>query len=344
MNKNLLISAFFILFLVSTGAYAEIKTGSMEVIDRPSPETEPTIIEIVICFLDIDSINTAKQTFEANVFVGLTWKDLRLTHSRSGPVKYSLDKIWNPTLQIVNEVGMIRKTFPEIAMVHPDGTVVYKQRYVGTFSQALNLKDFPFDQHKFVFQVTSPGNTPEDIQFVPDKQWIDRGVPYAALISEDLSLPDWEIVGVKAEAVPYFLVEGYELAGYTFEFTGKRHVEYYLLKIILPLILIVMMSWTCFYIDPENSGTQIAVASTSMLTLIAYRFAIDSHVPNVSYTTRLDEFIFMSTIIVFMALVQAVTTSMLFQCDKVFLSRKIDKISRIFFPLVFFSSAFLILI
>jgi hypothetical protein len=344
MNKNLLISAFFILFLVPSGAFAEVKKGSMEDIGRPSPETGPTKVQTVIGFLDIDSINTATQIFEANVFIGLTWKDHRLAHSGSGPVKYPLDKIWSPPLQIANEVGLVRKTFPEVALVQPDGTVSCKQRYVGTFSQALNLKDFPFDQHKFVLQLIAPGYTPENIQFVPDKKWIDRGVPYAALISKDLSLPDWEITEVKAENTPYFIVEGFGLAGYTFEFKGKRHVEYYLLKVIMPLILIVMMSWACFWIDPENSGTQIGVASTSMLTLIAYRFAIDSYVPKVSYTTRLDEFIFMSTVVVFIALVQVVTTSMLFHCNKVPLARKIDIISRIFFPLVFFSSTFLILL
>ena len=174
--------------------------------------------------------------------------------------------------------------------------------------------------------------------------WIDRGLPYAALIQNDISLPDWEILESKTENTPYFITKGFEKAGYAFEFSAKRRVEYYLLKVIMPLLLIVMMSWTGFWIDPENSGTQIGVASTSMLTLIAYRFAIDALVPKVSYTTRLDEFIFMSTLIVFIALVQVVTTSMLSQCNRGSTARKVDKISRIVFPVVFFSSSFLILL
>ena len=58
--------------------------------------------------------------------------------------------------------------------------------------------------------------------------------------------------------------------------------------------------------------------------------------PKVPYTTRLDEFVLMSTAIVFIALVQAVITSLFAQSNKSNLARKVDTISRIVFPLVFF--------
>jgi hypothetical protein len=344
MNKKLITAVFLILFMVSTGADAELEIGSTKVIDRPSPETGPTKIETVIAFLDIDSINSATQTFEANVFVGLTWKDPRLTHSGSGPVKCPLNNIWNPTLQIANEVGLIRKTLPELAMIQPDGTVNYKQRYVGAFSQPLKLHDFPFDQHKFRLQLIAPGYAPADIQFVPNEKFVDKGIPYACIITDDISLPDWEILEIKTENMPYFIIEGFGVPGYAFEFTAKRLVKYYILKIVMPLFLIVMMSWGVFWIDPENSGTQIGIASTSMLTLIAYRFSIDALVPKVSYTTRLDEFIFMSSLIVFLALTQAIATSRLVHVNKGSTARTVDKMCRIVFPIVFFTSTCLILL
>jgi hypothetical protein len=77
-----------------------------------------------------------------------------------------------------------------------------------------------------------------------------------------------------------------QIAGYAFEFYASRLAQYYLLKVILPLLLIVMMSWTVFWIDPTNGGPQISVAVTSMLTLIAYRFSIGSEGAKValSYT------------------------------------------------------------
>jgi hypothetical protein len=78
-----------------------------------------------------------------------------------------------------------------------------------------------------------------------------------------------------------------------------------------------------------------------MLTLIAYRFAIDAQVPKVSYTTKLDEFILISTLTVFVALIQAVISSILAQKNRVTLAENIDRKCRVIFPMVFFVGVFL---
>jgi hypothetical protein len=82
---------------------------------------------------------------------------------------------------------------------------------------------------------------------------------------------------------PYHAAPGLPIAGYAFEFHATRLSQYYLLKVMLPLLLIAMMSSTVFWIDPTNGGPQISVAVTSMLTLLAYRFAIGSEVPKLPY-------------------------------------------------------------
>jgi len=67
-------------------------------------------------------------------------------------------------------------------------------------------------------------------------------------------------------------------------------------------------------------------------------------VPKVPYTTRIDEFVLMGTVIVFIALIQAVITSMFAQSNKVSLAGKVDVIARIIFPVVFFTGAFFTLL
>jgi len=343
MNKKLMSAVFFVLFMLSTGADAEVKTGPLNISDRPIPEEGPTKIETAIYVLDIPSINSAEQYFSANIFIRLTWKDPSLAHSGLGNIRHPLDRIWNPAAQITNEGSKVRRTLPETAIIQPDGTVRYSQRYIGQFSQPLRLDNFPFDQHMFRLHLVVPTYTPEEIQFVPEEKLIGRGLPHAVGMSKDISLPDWEILKFKAEKASYLMGDDIEDAGYVFEFTAKRLVKYYLMKIILPLIFIVMMSWIVFWIDPENSSSQIAASITSMLTLIAYRFAIDTQVPKVSYTTRMDEFIFMSTVLVFITLIQVIVTSSLALNNKVHTARRVDKISRIVFPVIFFTSVFLTL-
>jgi hypothetical protein len=103
------------------------------------------------------------------------------------------------------------------------------------------------------------------------------------------------------------------------------------LKVILPLVLIVMMSWSVFWIDPVHSNSQISIAVTSMLTLIAYRFAVDSQLPRLPYMTRLDAFILTSTLLVFVSLIEVLVTTSLNNEQ----AKKIDWYSRALFPFVF---------
>ena len=84
--------------------------------------------------------------------------------------------------------------------------------------------------------------------------------------------------------------------------------------------------------SPKESGSQISVAITAMLTLIAYRFSIGSLVPKVSYLTRLDYFILGSTLMVFLSLLLVVITSNLAKSNQTQLALRIDRWSRIIFP------------
>jgi hypothetical protein len=95
------------------------------------------------------------------------------------------------------------------------------------------------------------------------------------------------------------------------------------------------MSWIVFWIDPTQSGTQISVAVTSMLTLIAYRFAIGTTLPKVSYLTRLDFFILASTVLVFTSLIEVVVTSILAHKEQLARARMIDRWARWLFPAAF---------
>ncbi len=328
MIPILLVTLFFSIIAIAA-------PQPMARLSRPNAADGPTEVSALVWILDIDSIDSSSQNFAANVFVALRWKDPRLAGDRTGVEIYNIEQIWNPRIQIANESGIVRRTLPEILTVQPDGTVIYRQRFVGPFSQPLNLNKFPFDTQVFRLHFVSPTNSPDNIRFIRDEGFIAEGLPKAAGIAADISLPDWLIEGIDTKALPYVTAPTAPIAGYAFDFTAKRDSWHYVWKVILPLLLIVIMSWSVFWIDPSNAGTQIAVATTSMLTLIAYRFAIDSQVPRVPYMTRIDQFILVGTILVFLTLAQVVFTSRIHQLGHVELAKRIDRVSRIVFPLAF---------
>jgi Neurotransmitter-gated ion-channel ligand binding domain/Neurotransmitter-gated ion-channel transmembrane region len=300
-------------------------------IERPNANSGPTQVSVQIWVVDIHSIDSAQQSFTADIAVVLRWKDPRLAHTGGGVAHYPLDQIWNPRVAIVNETNSVSHRFPDSVEVDPDGTVTYRQRYVGSFTQSLRLESFPFDKQTFRVHLVAIRYTPNEVKFVPDQKWVDAGLKQAGGISPSTTLPDWTIEKWDIKALVYSLTPSVEYSGYVFEFTASRNVQYYILKVILPLILIVIMSWSVFWIDPINASSQISVSVTSMLTLIAYRFAVDSQLPRLPYMTRLDAFILTSTLLVFVSLIEVLVTTSLNNKQ----AKKIDRYSRVIFPVIF---------
>jgi len=275
---------FFVFFLFLVSMRTQVAFAN---ISRPLADQGPTQVTVFLYLFDLDEIFNESQSFEANIFMEFRWKDPRLAHTSSGGKARNMNEVWHPRIQILNQ-QKIWPSFPNMVEISPKGEVVYRQRVWGSFSQPLELKDFPFDHQIFNIQLVAVGFGPDDVMLVPDET---RGA-----MAEKLSVPDWDIISWHVEGGTFEPMPGHELAGFTLSFEGERHIGYFIMKVIMPMILIVAMSWVVFWIDPKESGTQISVSITTMLTLIAYRFAVGMNVPRISDLTNLDAFILGSTI------------------------------------------------
>ena len=304
-------------------------------IDRPNADSGPTQISVGIWVADISNIDSAQQNFTAELAVVLRWKDSRLAHTGKGIVRYPLEQIWHPRVGIVNETNSVSRKMPDSVEVEPDGTVTYRQRYVGAFTQPLRLQSFPFDRQTFRVQLVAVRYQSNEVMFVPDQVWIQDGLKGAGGISPSVTLPDWTIEKWELKPLVYALAPRHQYSSYAFDFTASRNVQHYILKVILPLILIVIMSWSVFWIDPVHSNSQISIAVTSMLTLIAYRFAVDTQLPRLPYMTRLDAFILTSTLLVFFSLIEVLITTILETSRRTGRAKKIDRYCRAIFPAMF---------
>jgi hypothetical protein len=308
---------------------------ALHLIERPNAGAGPTQVSVGIWIVDINSIDSAQQSFTADVVIILQWKDPRLAHSGEGIAHYPLDQIWNPRLVIGNETNSVNRRLADSVEVEADGTVTYRQRYVGSFTQPLLLRSFPFDKQTFHVTLVALRYGPNEVNFGPNQKWIDAGLKQAGGIAPAIALPDWTIEKWDIRTFVYTLAPGLESSCYAFEFTALRDVRYYILKVILPLVLIVMMSWTVFWIDPNTSNSQLSIAVTSMLTLIAYRFAVDSQLPRLPYMTRLDAFILTSTLLVFFSLIEVLVTAIMDNNRQTARAKKLDRYCRVIFPLIF---------
>ena len=302
--------------------------GAQAALNRPIlEEGKPTEITVIGAVLDVDKIDSAEQNFTLNFYSIFRWHDPRLAHEDPGDVRRHLSEIWHPRLTIVNTQKYSANTRDEVE-ISPDGLVTYRMHIFGDFSQPLELHDFPHDSHVFEVPIVAAGYRPHQVVLVPDKR-ID------SFIAEKLSVADWKISNMQTISREVALANGLKLPGFVFSFEGERLLHHYVVKAIIPLALIVMMSWVVFWIDPKQVPNQLSVAVTTVLTLIAYHIALSGRLPDIPYLTHMDKFLFGATVLVFMSLIEVVVTSHLSSTEQLDKARRMDRAARISFPLIF---------
>jgi hypothetical protein len=69
----------------------------------------------------------------------------------------------------------------------------------------------------------------------------------------------------------------------------------------------VFLSWAVFWIEAGDLSNQVQVAVTTILTVIAFAFAISATMPRLPYLTYIDAFFLECYIYVFLAVVELMT-------------------------------------
>jgi len=293
---------------------------------------KPKEVLVGIYVINVESINSANQSYKAVVGISLRWNDPSLVCSSPEDAgkfrRFGRDEVWNPGAAMLNMRSASRQ-FEDNVSVDCDGNVLYLQLFYGDFVTSADIRDFPFDKRTLKIELVSTRYETDEVRFAVYPDGTGRG--------EQFSIADWKIdKDPVTESTPYyFKPNNRKLASFVYKLGAERNYKYFILKIIIPLVFIVLMSLSVFWIPPTQLGPQIGLSVTSMLTLIAYLFAVGKVVPDVEYLTRFDKFVFGSTIMVFLALVESIMTGSLSASDNNELAKKIDWYSRIIFPVVF---------
>ena len=74
----------------------------------------------------------------------------------------------------------------------------------------------------------------------------------------------------------------------------ERKHGYYVFKVIVPIVLILLICWGSVWITPKEIESRLTITIVCLLSLIAYNFVIDSEMPKLEYLTVMDWIILIS--------------------------------------------------
>jgi len=283
----------------------------------------PIQVSIALHVLDLLKIDDADQTAFVDFALWVSWEDADLRSPGAGDRYFSPNQIWVPNVQVINSLSLTNRRV-DVVEVDEQGHASYRKRLLGTISIPRDLTDFPIDTHVLQIKAVA-ADMNREVELIIDERLTGQ--------AETFSIPEWD-VGEGRAYVSEFNAAGESFPAVVYEIETRRKIGYYIWKVIIPLAMVVMMSWVVFWLDPKQAGPQIGIAATAILTLIAYRFTLGFLVPRLSYLTRLDIFITGSSLLVFLALVEALVTVSTAE-NQPALSRRVDVTSRWLFPAVF---------
>ena len=234
-------------------------TGFWDRLLRPGEPGQPTEVLIRVYVVDITKILDVEQSFVTDVYFRAEWTDPRLVHDGPLPCQARPDQVWTPQVQSLNRRTLDSTSPPQIRIA-PDGSAFFVVRRFGEFSYEADLGDFPFDEQTLSFVIVS-AYEPQDVVLRSDEA--------AVGMAERLSVVNWNLNFREARSgALYVAPRDRTVARLDIEFSAKRLTGYYVWKLIVPLVLVVMMSWSVFWIAPVHVAPRLVLAATSMLTII----------------------------------------------------------------------------
>lgn len=297
-----------------------------DLIALPPTKGGPVEVDINLYMSDLIEIRDAEQSFVSDVFFRAEWRDTRLAHSANTPCYVDERDIWTPQLQLLNRRSVERVREPQFT-VTAQGLVTQTVRAYGAFTFRADLSNFPFDKQELRYILVSTYEA-DQVKIVADKANIAMG--------EHLSVTNWAVSFRGSTSSEHYVAPlDRSLSRMDIIFDIKRLTGFYTWQLLVPLFLVVMMTWTVFWMPLEFVAPRVGLVATSMLTLIAYRFSMSSILPPIAYLTRLDQFMVASSVLVFAALAAAVAVTWLEGRGNLPGALALNKASRVLAPALF---------
>ena len=305
-------------------------------------------VEVTVSFelRDINHIDDEAETVEFTGVMKLSWDDPRQafdpviegTEEKIYQGNYQFNEVftgWFPQLILVNESGLYEK-HGVLLRVRSDGSLSLFETVDAAAKIDLNLRRYPVDQQRLeaVFHVL--GFDSNEIVLRLEPSYNDGGLN----IDEIFQIPQWHLTGIKSSIgsrnTP-LIGKGATTSTFVVSIDLQRRSFFIIRLVILPLIIIVMLSWSVFWMDKSSLGDRISVSFIGILTAVTYQVVLSEILPRISYVTLInDGFLAISFLIMSMTVIVNLRVGYLDRHGKSETGDRLDYRCRWMFPLIYF--------
>ena len=325
-----------------------LPTAATEVTKLGLPnENGPVVVRAAFHLHDINDIDDEAETFHFTGVLSLTWQDARLAFDPSraqvaekiyqGSYQFNeLSPAWYPQVVLANESGLYEK-HGILLRVRPDGTSMLIETVTAIAEANINMRRYPFDTQRLdaVFEVLGfdRNEVVLEAQAVPD-----------TAAGQEIRISQWEFTGLHVSSgdhsAPYVGTGG-TASTFVVSIEVERQSFFMLRLVVLPLVLIVMLSWSVFWMDRSSLGDRISVSFIGILTAVAYQMVVSEILPQIAYMTLMHAILNFSFFTMCATVVINLVVGGLDTRGNIQAGDRLDHRCRVIFPLVYFGLLFM---
>ena len=179
-------------------------------------------------------------------------------------------------------------------------------RIEGRFFHSFSLNRFPLDQHTLDIQIENPEHPADSLHYVADT--------LGAQIRNTLNLVGWETkrTEIISEVHDYGTNFGnpeenaQRYSNLSYNITLSRPISYFLLKMLLPLLVVMLVSIGALLLHPEHIDSRSSLPIGGLLTAVFLQQSYSSALPDTGYMVLMDKIYLLSYVIISLVLLQVI--------------------------------------
>ena len=329
---------------ISTGEYHMlVGINASEVLLGRAPEMgrgilkKPIPVKIGIRMQQITGVDQKSENFGVVASLMMRWQDPNLAFrpdicqcrfkifEGEGVIRFANKKgvVW-PSFTLFNQQGR-RMTQNQVVVINPEGEALYYEHFSTTLQAPdFDFRLFPFDTQKFFIRVDS---------VFPERFFIYEYMEGFSDVGGKLGEEEWVVTNFDTEITTKTEGTGYPSSSFSFRFEANRHLNYYVFRIFLPILIIIFVSWFTFFI--KDYSKRVDVTGANLLLFIAFNFTISNDLPRLGYITFIDFIIVSAFIVTSLVFIMAVYIKRLEGEGKQILAKRLDKYVLWLYPFAY---------
>lgn len=243
-----------------------------------SENKPPEVAKIGVLFVNISEIDMSDNSFHADFYLWCRWK---------GPI----NPLKNIEFNNLEDEWSFSDTDLHDSSILLKDSVYYNSFHVrGKFTHNFKLHNYPFDKQEISIHLKNAIYTSNELVYSADS--------VNTHFEPDIIIPGWQIESLTSGSLPHKyssnlgLPENKDNDSYnnvSFSLTLSRPVTYFLWKLLLPVIIVLLSSLGSTVIHPKYVDARIYAPIGALLTTVFLEQSYSSKLPDISYLILLDK-------------------------------------------------------